>query len=815
MTTPKLSMFKNSFSKEPFKNIALEEFLNLIKFQWKDQVEKVRSTQNKKLKGNLPAITISAQLKNRDEKIPLEKKLVAHSGYICIDIDSKDNPRMSTSHIIDHECVAQFVSCRGEGLKIIYRCKPVKTIAEHWRIYDAVEERLKNKKLVIKIDSIVKSITTLQYVTYDPEPYINLKSKLIVKPLPPIKLKKKVNAKVDLSKELSILNTYIEELGKKDVTSEYEDWNSIAFGLTYSLGEAGREIFHKLSCNYKGYSKIETDEKYDSHLQRDTSNIDRPVTLATVYDILSSHVKSPKVKALQKQKGIAIGTSEGTECPDLVGMVQFKLFLFKKLIDKETHAIKALTPHSVNPIAFGQLLMSKNIFRYENTFVRIADNIVEKVDTHTILWEINEHVKEQGDYEFTYKGELFHYTWEDMLYVWKIAKANSSIANSIYSEVAFWKPNLLRDEIATSFIPYQNGVVKVTSKKIEMVPYKELKFQIWKERIIQRDFTYTPKIGMFENFFANVIGRGKNFKSQILSAEYKRGLWYFGYMLQGTKDPATARAWMLYDINVGNNGRSGKSIIGQALGKIRHVTLIDGKQVDFRNRFWLQTIQPWTDIIFIDDPKANTSILPMFNMITGTVTADRKGLIPLEIQAKFLFASNWIMESSGSSESDRQFISQLSDYYTNYAKKHADTITPIVHAHGKRFFTEWDEQDWSKFDSFCVRALQFHFSSEVPNNTIIGDSRIIQFKQKHGEECYEELNNLFKTKADIKNRHIQRDSLINYIRDRDNQTSAKEAGTIARAFLKALGLGDVKVSTVYMPNGMVINVYKWEKNEQR
>lgn len=812
----KISLFKNSFAETPLQQITLEHFLEDIKSKWKSQVTKLRESGNKKLKEALPAITVSGEFKNRKRDTPLNEKLIKHSGFICIDIDKKDNPKMSIAHVLDHECAAQFVSCRGEGLKIIYKCTPVDTLEKHWRIYDAIEERLTKKKLIIKIDSQVKSIASLQYVTYDPTPFVNLKTKLVIKPLAPIKLKKHKGVKIDVSKEVETLTSYIEQLGTKDITKEYEDWNNLAFGLTYSLGEQGREIFHKLSVNYKNYSITECNEKYDSHLQKDQSLIARPITLATVYDLLGQHISAVKVKQLNKVKGVATGPGEGKECPDLAGMVQFKLFLFKKYVDKQTNKLKALVPHSLNLIAFGELLRTKNFYRNERSYVRIQNSIVEEVDIHTILWEVSEYVKQDGDYKFTYQNEEFFFSWEDIYHLWKVIKSGSNIHNTIPSDVVFWKPNLLKDTVTESFIPYQNGVVKVSAKKIELLPYGKLNYEIWKERILPRNYSPNLKTGMFEKFFANVMGRGKDYNSKIKSEEYKRALWYFGYMLQGTKDPATARAWMLYDITMGNNGRSGKSIIGQALGKIRYVTLIDGKQVDFRNRFWLQTVKPYTDIIFIDDPKANTSILPMFNMITGTVSADRKGLMPLEIEPKFLFASNWIMESDGASESDRQFISQLDNYYTEYAKKNGDTITPIVHAHGKRFFTEWNEQDWAQFDSFCINALQYHFSNNTPSNLIIGGSRVMSFTQRYGEEAFAELMEVFKARADFKNKLIVRDALINHIRDADQTINNKNAGSMARSFIKSIGGGNIKVTTVFNPNNRgafsTFNVYKYDGN---
>jgi hypothetical protein len=311
---------------------------------------------------------------------------------------------------------------------------------------------------------------------------------------------------------------------------------------------------------------------------------------------------------------------------------------------------------------------------------------------------------------------------------------------------------------------------------------------------------------MFAKFFANVVGRGKKPEKSV---EYDRAFWYFGYMLHRFKDPSLARAWVLYDIKVGNSGGSGKSLIGLALSKIRYTTIIDGKQIDFRNRFWLQTVKPWTEIIFIDDPRINTSIVPMFNMITNGVVADRKGLQPLEIDVKFLFASNWLLEMSTSSESRRQFISQLDDFYLRYAQDKGNIAQPVLHYHKKLFFTDWDKTDWAQFDTFAVQALQHYFKNPTPEDIIVGNTQALHFAQKHGEEMYSELHNLFDTRANKAQGYIPRDILIAYIRDKDNTINAKNAGQIARDFLKSLGIKEVKVSTV-RERGLLVNVYSWD-----
>lgn len=813
----KFSFFKNAFTDKPDGGFNLEQFIELVKNgTWAPMINKLRGSSEtfyKRIKGKLPAVTISGEFHTRDKKLPLEKRLKVHTGLICLDIDKKDNPRMRVKDIIDPDAIAEFVSAGGEGKKVIYQCTPVKTADEHRRIFDACVDRLKKKGIEIKVDPIVKNIAGLQYVSFDPNARFNAKTKLIIKPAPPVKHKKILAG--DVSAELAQLNEYIQYLGKKDVTSSYENWMLIMFGLSHSLGELGREPLHKLCKNYPKYSKAECDEKYDSFLSLPAEQVSKPVTLNTVFLIINEHLPKRVRKILGKKYSVthSVGeVEEGEEIVeqgDLMGLVRYKLFLFKKIVDKETSTISELKIHKLNLNALEETLNKLGFYRFRNVrvnYVRVVNNIVESCDVPDILRIMTEHIISSGDYNFAYKKTVYNFPVEEIAHAWRECRASSTMHNQIASSLKHWEPNLLKDLPTESFIPYRNAVVSVTKDKITLIPYNKLQAQVWKERILPRDFKLDNTRGMFEQFFINVMGReGKLLKHP----NYTRSLWYYGYMLQGNKRQSTARAWLLYDIKAGNNGRTGKTIIGSAIGKIRSVTVIDGKQVDLRNRFWLQTIQPWTDVVFIDDPSKYTSLAPLFNMISGQTNADKKGVDPIvKDDVKFMFASNWILESAGQSEAGRQFVSQLDDYYVRYSKQHGNTITPIVHAHGKEFFTDWDTKDWAQFDTFSARAIQYHLKQPAPDNMIIGNSSQVRFIQLHEEEMFHSLCMALVEYAKESSGGwiVPQGVLANVIKECNADLKANKAGRIAREFLTAVGAFNISITSTRV-GGQVRQAY--------
>lgn len=822
----KISLFKNSFAETPDEQLSVEEFVKRIKEGfWQKQVIKLRGIKDlrsyKKTKESLPGVTISGEYKTRDKYTPVKERLKNHSGLIALDIDKKDNPKIRTQDLIDNQCLFQYVSCSGEGIKIIYKCKKTKDPAEHRRIYDAAVLRLEKKGIKLKVDPIVKSIASLQYVSVDPAIYFIPKTKLVINPLPPIKTKR-VPPSADQKKDIDQLEEYIEALGGADVTEKYEDWLQIGMGLSYSLGESGRPVFHKISANYKDYDKGEADEKFDALVERDPNHIERPVTLASVFQIINKHLPKIKLRALNKKynKSHAVGIGEDVEAGDgknkgdLSGMVRYKLFLFKKIFDKESKELIDIQPVKLNLNAFEALLHEKGFYRYDNMFVQITDNIVEKVDADDVLRIVTRHIEQDGDYTFTYHNTEYNYSWEEIVHLWREIRAQSSTYNQITSGLEHWKPKLLQDGPNQSYIPFKNGVVVVNSKERKLVPYAQIGFQVWKEQILPRDYKYTQEIGMFEEFFANVCGRGEKRAERIKTDLYKRAMWYFGYMLHGSKRQSMARAWLLYDVKAGNNGRSGKSIIGKAIGKIRNMVILDGKQIDFRNnRFVLQQVTPWTQVVFIDDPHKFMSLVPMFNMISGDANVERKGQDPIQMSLKFLVASNNILEADGTSEQGRQFVTQLDDFYIRYGKEHKNVLTPIVHLHGKEFFTDWDEKDWEKFDSFAVRCLQYHLSKESPQNTIIGNSMMIRFIQLYENELFYHLASKFcqnvKRGSDGK-LLIQQRMMIDLVKEADPKLGGIQAGRVVKEFLRSIGAVEIGMTSVMIAN-MNQMAYKIDK----
>ncbi|MFO7657474.1 MAG: BT4734/BF3469 family protein [Bacteroidales bacterium] len=91
----KISLFRNYRTPVPGGKISVFDFCAaIIKGEFQDQVAKIRNEKNKQerdqLKSLLPAGTISGLFSYR-----ANDRLIKHSGFICLDFDSKGNPDVS------------------------------------------------------------------------------------------------------------------------------------------------------------------------------------------------------------------------------------------------------------------------------------------------------------------------------------------------------------------------------------------------------------------------------------------------------------------------------------------------------------------------------------------------------------------------------------------------------------------------------------------------------------------------------------------------------------------------------------------------
>jgi len=279
----KVSYFKSVSDTVP-KDFSLHKWLKDTispPEELKNQVEKYRSTRDKKLKTRIPCVTISATFK----RIRNLDNIKVKNGLICLDIDKDSNPIadmiLVKNHIKKHPSTLYVgFSVSRQGIYAIIKISEQKPLIKYFEYF---KEKL--KEIGITIDESCKDYTRLRFFSVDEDAYYNPDAKVFVLPKKPKKPKKKkisdIATKGNLDKVEAVVSLI--EDNAIDITSDYNDWVKIAGALYNAFGENGRDFFHRVSKYNHSYKEKEADRKFDN-----CRNMTR-VTLSSFFYIADSY----------------------------------------------------------------------------------------------------------------------------------------------------------------------------------------------------------------------------------------------------------------------------------------------------------------------------------------------------------------------------------------------------------------------------------------------------------------------------------------------------------------------------------------------
>ena len=248
---------------------SLKSFLFSNKYA--DYIKTIRNITNKeernKYKKRLPQATISGIFYPTRAKINLKR----HSGLICIDIDSKENPEIEDWQKLknDMSVLPQIayaaLSVSGKGLFAII---PLRYPEQHLQQFRQLQYDF--KRMGIVIDSSCSDITRLRCMTFDETPVINNNAKPYegksVEPQKPKMTLSPAYENQDIISEVKKCCEEIQQTGT-DITYGYGQWLKVGCSLA-SLGESGRYFFHVCSQQNPEYSEQKTDRMFSDLLRR-------------------------------------------------------------------------------------------------------------------------------------------------------------------------------------------------------------------------------------------------------------------------------------------------------------------------------------------------------------------------------------------------------------------------------------------------------------------------------------------------------------------------------------------------------------------
>lgn len=240
------------------------------------QIMCLRSTDDpvvrRRIKTTLPAATISGVFHPRRRLTDF----VGHSGYICIDLDAKDNPGYDfggpfPASLTGWDIVTYLSrSASGRGLFAIIR---LATPLRHHAHFDSLTREFAQRGFTI--DTACGDLTRLRCATFDPVPYYNPTARphvvddRLLRPACQPFAPRHGDSRASPGDWGERVRRAIDEARRSLAIrlDNYDDWVRAAFSLA-ALGEEGRRLFHEAASLSSKYNRDESDRLFSNALRK-------------------------------------------------------------------------------------------------------------------------------------------------------------------------------------------------------------------------------------------------------------------------------------------------------------------------------------------------------------------------------------------------------------------------------------------------------------------------------------------------------------------------------------------------------------------
>ncbi len=664
---------ENPFFKE------IDDVLNNIKSGVnKDFIKLIRSKKTKDernpLKAKLKSICFSGEFSYRSAK-----NCIKHSGFACLDFDDIEDPVCLRDSLQDNEYIySAFISPSGNGVKAIVKIPA--EIKNHKKYYEAICETFDSK-----LDTKTKDLSRVCYESYDPDLFINHDSKvwLLKKEYTEVTRKNNYPSHFqiqDTSKKVDVILKWF----NKKFTLNVGERNANLFKLACGLNRAGLPKGECVSLFKNFYSSGLTDSEIESVVNSAYKNTNEFDTLTLVDDNKIAEAERILKKGIQKAKKEF--RKEGLSEEEIEDIIDFDFeddFLVFWDVNKNGKI-------SLNDYKFKLFLENRGYYKVqlnekEFTFVKVYNNIINEINETNIK-----------DFVLNYVCEI------DMQVYNFFAKSTAKFTENYLNQLATKQLTMVRDTPEKSYLFFKNKVVEVTENDINFIDYINIGGFVWQRNIINKDFEIEKTPSDFEKFINN-ISNNEEKRKLILECS-------IGYLLNTYKKPDEGLAVILYDETLNDNpsGRTGKTVISDAIKQLRKLVTLNGKEFDNKGNFPYDTVSLDDNVICFDDMERTFKFETLFSIITGDLTLKKKFqqpiIIPFEKSPKLMFTSNYILSGVGDSHDDRKLEIEL---YRHYSKSYKP-----IHEFGKLFFSDqWTEGEWNAFFNYMIGNIQKYFKN--------------------------------------------------------------------------------------------------------
>ena len=679
-----ITLFKNIKETNTPYHLNIDDVLLRIKNG--DSKEKVSAIRNEKekqkrqeLKKNLPSICFSGTFRERSAK-----KIIKHSGLVCLDFDDFKNNQdllyFKDSFLQDKFVYCCFISPSGNGLKVLVKI-PAET-HNHKKYFDALKEYFNTSHF----DISGSDVSRVCYESFDPNIYVNKDSEVF---------KEIIDTKEYLHHDTDSFKVPLKEKG--EIIKRLDKWFDKNFGNV--SGERNSNTF-KLACAFSefGVDQYGCESHFNKFIEEDFTKKEIQRTIQSAYK---------KTKSTFDTKYF-----EDNQITDYVNR-QYLSGVSEEKLTKEL-VVRGYDPSDIDTV----ITEAK-----ENESIDIFWSISSKGKVTIISKKLKDYLRQKGYYKFYPEGSesfvfvkvesnLIDFTTEDKIKSTLLKELEESKQSEVYEFLAvntrYFKEDYLNilDAISVSmkqdtreaaYCYYRNCIVEVTKKGLDTIKYIDLDGYVWKDSVIDRDFSISDNhTNDYQTFIRRISGDNEN---NVLSFETT-----IGYLMHGFKNKGYSPAVILNDEVISENpeGGTGKGIIVDALKNLKKVVILDGKSFDKNKSFAYQVVTTSTQVLVFDDVKKKFDFEGLFSLITEGITLEKKNRDAIKLDfyqsPKIVITTNYAINGSGNSHERRKWELELAQHYN--AKN-----TPFDEF-GKMLLDDFSIDEWLRFDNYMISNLQ-------------------------------------------------------------------------------------------------------------
>jgi len=686
-----LERIKNGDTKELVKKIRLEK----------------RKPERNEIKKELPAICFSGSFNKR-----ADNALVSHSGVICLDFDGytktkellQDKEMLSKNKYV----FSVFISPSGNGLKVL-----VKVPADpenHTNYFNSLEKYFNSPYF----DKTSKNLSRVCYESYDPLIHVNENSSMwdVIEEAEYNEVSKaRDQPTIPITDENKIVDILVKWWTRKYPMSEGQR-NHNAYILAMAFNDFGVNkslasyVLNQYACADFSLKEIAItiDSAYKNTTNFGTKYYEDEERINQIRAKLRRGVSKKEIRIQLQDSNLDADTIES-----VLNKVEEENSKQKFWERNDKGSVKIVH------ILFKQFLEDSGFYKYcpeggkNYVFVKVTNNLID----HTSEKEIK-------DFVLSYLLEL-----DDISVYNYFADNTRFFKEEFLSMLSTIDIYFIDDTKDVSYLYYKNCAVKITMNDILPIDYLDLGGYVWKDHVIDRNFTLCPVTSNcdFKKFIYNINGDDV---SRVKSMEST-----MGFLMHGYKNLSFCPAVILNDEVISDNpeGGTGKGLIMNALSKMKKLVVIDGKSFAFERSFAYQLVSADTQILCFDDVKKHFDFERLFSVVTEGLTLEKKNKdaikIPFAKSPKIAITTNYAIKGAGNSFARRKWELELHQYYSK-------EFTPLDEF-GKLMFGDWNDGDWCEFDNYMIGCLKSYLKTGLVKTVFVN----LKIRQLSAETCHE------------------------------------------------------------------------------